>query len=94
MLHLTIPIILGSMDPLVVPDDDAKLMDQVHYLDAMQSAMNSSVHRGGSWTWRSQALGLIDSLAQWLTPMQILIISPSCLPSGRSSSTFGINSGD
>ena len=59
--HPTIPIILGSMDPLVVPDDDAKLMDQVHYLDAMQSAMNSSVHPGGSWTWRSQALGLIDS---------------------------------
>ena len=57
----TIPIILGSMDPLVVPDDDAKLMDQVHYLDAMQSAMNSSVHPGGSWNWRSQALGLIDS---------------------------------
>ena len=61
VLHPTIPIILGSMDPLVVPDDDAKLMDQVHYLDAMQSAMNSSVHPGGSWTWRSQALGLIDS---------------------------------
>ena len=56
-----IPIILGAMDPLVVPDDDAKLMDQVHYLDAMQSAMNSSVHPGGSWTWRSQTLGLIDS---------------------------------
>ena len=60
-LHPTIPIILGSMDPLVVPDDDAKLMNQVHYLDAMQSAMNSSVHPGGSWNWRSQALGLIDS---------------------------------
>ena len=60
-LHPTIPIILGSMDPLVVPDDDAKLMNQVHYLDAMQTAMNSSVHPGGSWSWRSQALGLIDS---------------------------------
>jgi hypothetical protein len=59
--HPTLPIILGSMDPLVVPNDDAKLMDQVHYLDAMQSAMNSSVHPGGSWNWRSQALGLIDS---------------------------------
>ncbi len=57
----TIPVILGSMDPLVVPDDDAKLMNQVHYLDAMQSAMNSSVHPGGSWNWRSQTLGLIDS---------------------------------
>ena len=57
----TLPVILGAMDPLVVPDDDAKLMDQVHYLDAMQSAMNSSVHPGGSWSWRSQMLGLIDS---------------------------------
>jgi len=57
----TIPVILGAMDPLVVPDDDAKLMNQVHYLDATQSAMNSSVHPGGSWNWRSQALGLIDS---------------------------------
>ena len=59
--HPTIPVILGSMDPLVVPDDDAKLMNQVHYLDAMQSAMNSTVHPGGSWNWRSQTLGLIDS---------------------------------
>ncbi len=56
-----IPVILGAMDPLVVPDDDAKLMNQVQYLDAMQSAMNSSVHPGGSWNWRSQTLGLIDS---------------------------------
>ena len=59
--HPTVPVILGSMDPLVVPDDDAKLMNQVHYLDAMQSAMNSSVHPGGSWNWRSKTLGLIDS---------------------------------
>ncbi len=73
-LRPTIPVILGAMDPLVVPDDDAKLMNQVHYLDAMQSAMNSSVHPGGNWNWRSQTLGLIDS---------------SCLPSGRSSSTLG-----
>src|SRR5438876_7181202 len=36
-------------------------MNQVHYLDAMQSAMNASVHPGGSWNWRSQTLGLIDS---------------------------------
>ncbi len=60
-VRLDIPIILGAMDPLVVPDDDAKLMNQVHYLDAMQSAMNSSVHPGGNWNWRSQTLGLIDS---------------------------------
>ncbi|MGH2495015.1 MAG: hypothetical protein ACRDIV_09965 [Ktedonobacteraceae bacterium] len=56
-----IPVILGAMDPLVVPDDGAKLMNQVHYLDAMQSAMNSSVQPGGNWNWRSQVLGLIDS---------------------------------
>jgi hypothetical protein len=56
-----IPIILGAMDPLVFPDDEAKLMDQVHYLDAMQSAMNSSVHPGGHWNWHAQILGLIDS---------------------------------
>ncbi len=56
-----IPIILGAMDPLVVPDDNTKLMNQVHYLDTMQSAMNSSVHPGGNWNWRSQVLGLIDS---------------------------------
>src|SRR6266581_5581234 len=56
-----IPIILGAMDPLVVPDDNAKLANQVHYLDAMQSAMNSSVHPGGNWDWHSQILGLIDS---------------------------------
>jgi hypothetical protein len=56
-----IPVILGAMDPLVVPDDNAKLMEQVHYLDVMQSAMNASVHPGGSWNWRSQTLGLIDS---------------------------------
>src|SRR5437763_1851514 len=57
-----IPIILGAMDPLVVPDDNAKLANQVQYLDAMQSAMNTSVHPGGNWNWRSQAiLGLIDS---------------------------------
>jgi hypothetical protein len=56
-----IPIILGAMDPLVVPDDNAKLMNQVQYLDAMQSAMNSAVHPGGNWDWHSQILGLIDS---------------------------------
>ncbi len=56
-----IPIILGAMDPLVFPDDEAKLMDQVHYLDAMQAAMNASVHPGGNWNWHTQILGLIDS---------------------------------
>jgi len=60
-VHPTTPIILGAMDPLVVPDDNAKLANQVHYLDAMQTAMNSSVHPGGNWNWHSQILGLIDS---------------------------------
>jgi len=56
-----IPIILGAMDPWVVPNDNNHLMNQANYLDAMQSAMNSSVHPGGNWSWRSQILGLIDS---------------------------------
>jgi hypothetical protein len=56
-----IPIILGAMDPQVVPDDNAKLANQAHYLDAMQSAMNTSVHPGSNWDWHSQILGLIDS---------------------------------
>jgi hypothetical protein len=33
----------------------------VAYLDAMQAAMNSAIHPGGHWSWRSQTLGLIDS---------------------------------
>jgi hypothetical protein len=49
------------MDPLVLPYDKAKVENQAHYLDAMQTAMNSSVHPGGTWDWRSQILGLIDS---------------------------------
>ena len=55
------PIILGAMDPLVVPDDEGKMINQVQYLDAMQSAMNSLVHPGGNWDWHAQILGLIDS---------------------------------
>src|SRR5262249_10048872 len=56
-----LPILLGAMDPLVVPYDTAKLENQVQYLDAMQSAMNISVHPGGHWDWHSHILGLIDS---------------------------------
>ncbi len=59
--HPGIPIILGAMDPWVVPNDNTQLMNQVQYLDAMQSAMNSTVHPGGNWNWRSQILGMIDS---------------------------------
>jgi hypothetical protein len=56
-----IPIILGSLDPHVGGVDYAPLYDQVGYLNAMQSAMNSSVHPGGHWSWRSEIVGLIDS---------------------------------
>lgn len=54
-------VILGSVDPLVVPDDYGKLMTRVAYLNEMQTAMNTLVHPGGHWSWRSQTLGLIDS---------------------------------
>jgi hypothetical protein len=54
-------VILGSVDPLVVPYDYSKLMVRVEYLNEMQAAMNTLVHPGGSWSWRSQTLGLIDS---------------------------------
>jgi hypothetical protein len=56
-----IPIILGAMDPLVVPNDNAKLATQVQYLNEMQVAMNASGQSGGKWDWHSQILGLIDS---------------------------------
>ncbi len=56
-----IPIILGSLDPHVGGIDYQPLLDQVHYLDQMQNAMNTLVHPGGRWSWRSQTVGLIDS---------------------------------
>ena len=56
-----IPIILGALDPHVGGIDYQPLLDQVHYLDPMQQAMNTSVHPGGHWQWRSQTVGLIDS---------------------------------
>jgi len=56
-----IPVILGALDPQVVGDDLSPLLNRVHYLDAMQSAMNTSVHQGGTWDWHSQIVGLIDS---------------------------------
>jgi hypothetical protein len=57
----SIPIILGSLDPHVGGHDYAPLYDQVGYLNAMQYAMNTSVHSGGNWNWRSEIVGLIDS---------------------------------
>jgi hypothetical protein len=55
------PVILGSLDPHVLPYDQQLLMNQVNYLNQMQSAMNTAVHPGGHWDWHTQTLGLIDS---------------------------------
>ncbi len=56
-----VPVILGALDPHVGGIDYQPLLDQVKYLNDMQTAMNTSVHPGGNWSWRSQTLGLIDS---------------------------------
>jgi hypothetical protein len=56
-----IPVIIGSNDPHVGGIDYAPLVQEVGYFNAMQYAMNTSVHPGGNWTWRSQIIGLIDS---------------------------------
>lgn len=56
-----IPVILGSLDPHVVSLDQQQMAEQVQYLDQMQTAMNTIVHPGGHWSWRSAILGLIDS---------------------------------
>ena len=57
----SISVILGSLDPHVYPNDYGLLMGQVYYLNAVQYAMNTAVHKNGRWTWRSQILGLINS---------------------------------
>src|SRR3989442_10186598 len=49
-----IPIILGALDPHVGGVDYYPLLQQVHYLNAMQDAMNTSMHPGGHWNCRSQ----------------------------------------
>ena len=54
-------VLLGSLDPHVGGIDYQPLVDQAHYLDQMQQAMNTSVHPGGHWDWHTQTLGLIDS---------------------------------
>ena len=56
-----IPIIIGSNDPHVGGQDYYPLVAQADYLDSMQYYMNTSVHPGGHWNWRSQIIGLIDS---------------------------------
>lgn len=60
-VHPGMPVLLGSLDPKVGGIDFQGLANQVGYLNAMQDAMNSSIHPGGNWSWRSQILGLIDS---------------------------------
>jgi hypothetical protein len=55
------PVLMGALDPLVSGADGAKMAYQVSYLDQMQTAMNTQVHPGGHWSWRSQIIGLIDS---------------------------------
>lgn len=60
-VNASIPIILGSLDPHVYPNDRAIIMGQVNYLNAMQNAMNTQVHKNSHWAWRSQILGLINS---------------------------------
>jgi len=60
-VHPDMPVLLGSLDPQVGGIDFQGMANQVNYLNAMQAAMNSTVHPGGHWSWRSQTLGLIDS---------------------------------
>ena len=57
----TAPVLLGSLDPLVVGPDNQALAQQVAYLNSVQTAMNTVVHPGGNWSWRAQQIGLIDS---------------------------------
>ena len=56
-----IPVIIGALDPHVGGIDYYPLVQQENYLNSMQYYMNTSVHPGGNWQWRSQIVGLIDS---------------------------------
>ena len=60
-IRADIPVLLGSLDPHVGGVDTQPLLDQVDYLNQMETAMNTIVHPGGHWDWRTQTLGLIDS---------------------------------
>jgi len=51
-VNASIPIVLGSLDPHVAGYDRNQMMGQVHYLDQMQYAMNTRVHKNGRWQWR------------------------------------------
>ncbi len=52
---------MGSLDPHVGGVDVDPLWQQVSYLNQMQYAMNTTVHPGGHWSWRTQTIGLIDT---------------------------------
>ena len=56
-----VPIVVGSLDPHVAGPDYQLMINQVSYLDQMQTAMNSIIHPGGNWNWHNQVLGMIDS---------------------------------
>ena len=56
-----VTVLVGSLDPHVGGIDITPLWNQVNYLDQMQTAMNTSVHPGGTWDWHTQTLGLIDT---------------------------------
>ncbi len=56
-----VPVLLGSLDPHVVGSDNQLLAQQVSYLNSVQTSMNTVVHPGGNWSWRSELVGLIDS---------------------------------
>lgn len=60
-LQPNVPVLMGALDPHVGGIDVMPLYRQVSYLNQMQAAMNSTVHPGGNWQWRNQAIGLIDS---------------------------------
>ena len=56
-----VPVLMGALDPQVVSGGSGGVYYQVNYLNQMQTAMNTQVHPGGNWSWRSQIVGLIDS---------------------------------
>jgi len=56
-----LPVLLGSLDPHVGGVDYQPLLQQVSYLNEVQTAMNTQVRPGSNWSWRAQAMGLIDS---------------------------------
>ena len=87
-VNSSVTVILGSLDPHVFPYDYGLLMGQVRYLNAMQYAMNTAVHKNGRWTWRSQILGLINS---WHDGFPNLSVNNLAGLFGFWASQFGVN---